>query len=219
MNKIFLLLLVALGLACSEPQKQRVQPQKGIVRRHVVKLSKLERLKRMPKGKVITHCDLSNDNILTFPNLSRYTIKSLDLSHNQLKTVNVNYLPKGLVKLNLSYNQFRELFDLSIPHESKLSFEEMKRRYKANPLREIDLSHNQIKSISIGFPLRKIIVSHNDLRMVNYNHSNIKFLDISYNPHLSNVVDFVPERVETIIRDGIANDKPLVEKDELRYIE
>lgn len=217
MTKIYLLLLLALGPSCSEAPKQRVQQQqKSIPPRHA-KQSKLERLKRMPKGKKIVHCDLSHDNIRRFPNLSGYTIESLDLSHNHLDTVIVNYLPKGLIRLNLSYNQLKKNLRMSIDPHNKLSFKELTRRYASHPLRELNVSHNQIKWLSISFGVRKIMASHNDLRSVSFNHTNIKYLDISNNPHLSNVVDFTPEDVDTIIRNGIANDKPLIEQGKMLY--
>lgn len=156
MNKIFFFLVVALGFGCGEPQGQSVQSQKlrRTVQRESKKVGKLERLQRMSKGKVIPHCDLSYDNLRHFPNLSGYTIHSLDLSHNQLDTVIVACLPKGLVKLNLSYNQFRNLFKMSIDPLYRLSFKERKKRYASYLFNELNVSHNQIKWLSISFPLK-----------------------------------------------------------------
>ena len=184
MTKMFLILLVILGLACSNPQKQRMQPKESTETTRVAKLSKLTRLQREAKGKVITHCDLSHDNIRTFPDLSGYTIQSLNLSHNQLDTVIVDYLPKGLIKLDLSYNQLKRLFNMSIDPQYRLSNAERKKRYASYSFRELNVSHNQIKWLSVSFLLNRIIASHNDLRSVSFNHTNIKFLDISYNSHL-----------------------------------
>ena len=47
-------------------------------------LTKLEKLFWLPYDSVMVYYDLSNDNIENFPNLSAFTIKSLDLSHNLL---------------------------------------------------------------------------------------------------------------------------------------
>ncbi len=38
----------------------------------------------------------------------------------------------------------------------------------------------------------------------------INYLDISYNTHLSNQVDFHPSEIDTVIREGVADGKPLV---------
>ncbi|MCI7309704.1 MAG: hypothetical protein MR536_02485, partial [Prevotella sp.] len=171
MNRLFLVLAVLLSLACNEPQKKSVSAvhqqkvQRGVKTKQVNKIrkiSKLEKLRRLPKGSVISCCDLSNDNIRRFPNLSAYTIKSLNLSHNQLDTIIVAYLPKGLVKLDMSYNQLKKA-NLYFSDDDRLSFKARRKRYDTHPLKEINLSHNQIEWVSIGFRLRKIVVSHNHL--------------------------------------------------------
>ena len=223
MNRLFLVLAVSLSLACNEPQKkvvsavQQQKVQKSVKVKqgnNVRKISKLEKLRRLPKGSVISCCVLSNDNIRSFPNLSAYTIKSLNLSHNQLDTIILTHLPKGLVKLDLSYNHFEKDIRLYFPKSDKAK----QKGHGRYPLKEIDLSHNQIKRISIGIPLRKIVVSHNHLTFINFSHGNIQYVDISYNPNLSNEVDFVPEEVDTILREGISNDKPLEEAGKLKSI-
>ena len=61
-------------------------------------LTKLKKLFLLPYDSVMVHYDLSNDNVENFPNLSAFTIKSLDLSHNLLDTINPLFLPKGLEK-------------------------------------------------------------------------------------------------------------------------
>ena len=50
-------------------------------------LTKLKKLFLLPYDSVMVHYDLSNDNVENFPNLSAFTIKSLDLSHNLLDTI------------------------------------------------------------------------------------------------------------------------------------
>jgi hypothetical protein len=154
--------------------------------------------------------DLSNDSIADFPDLSGYTIKSLDLSYNMLDTVIVDYLPKGIVTLNLSYNSFCEIFRFIIDPQWQLHFNEKKKLYGDATIREIDLSHNKLTGIDIGFPLRKIVVSNNDITYTDFSHFNIEYLDISHNPNLSNVVQFEPDMIDTIIRNNIANDKELI---------
>lgn len=77
-------------------------------------------------------------------------------------------------------------------------------------LKELDISYNALTKIYIGEPLYRIIVSHNDLVEVDINHRHIQYLDISYNPNMSERVTFSPERIDTIIREGVANGKQLI---------
>lgn len=103
MKKIcFLLMFIAALISCRENKKiieQKTEPTK--------ELSKLEQLLTLPVDSIINFYDLSKDSIREFPNLSRYTIKSLDLSHNAIDTLIADFLPKGIEKLDVSYNQFR----------------------------------------------------------------------------------------------------------------
>lgn len=204
MNKIYIFLIVLLSFSCTG-KGQRKQPESEIVEEK--KLSKLELLMLLPRDSVMVYYDLSNDSISEFPDLSDYTIKSLDLSHNLLDTVIVNYLPKGIIILDLSYNYFCKIFKLKIDDDWRPDW---KKLYEETTLREINLSHNKLTGIDIGFPLRKIVVSYNDITYIDFSHFNIEYLDISNNPNLSNVVQFDPYVIDTIIRDNIANDKELV---------
>ena len=98
-------------------------------------LTKLEKLFLLPYDSVMVYYDLSNDNIENFPNLSAFTIKSLDLSHNLLDTINPLFLPKGLEKLNLSHNLYCGFILIrknTIPY-----------------LKELDISHNALNRIDI----------------------------------------------------------------------
>ena len=102
-------------------------------------LTKLEKLFWLPYDSVMVYYDLSNDNIENFPNLSAFTIKSLDLSHNLLDTINPLFLPKGLEKLNLSHNLYCGFILIrknTIPY-----------------LKELDISHNALNRIDIAPPL------------------------------------------------------------------
>lgn len=197
-------MIVLLSFSCTG-KGQRKQPESEIVEEK--KLSKLELLMLLPRDSVMVYYDLSNDSISEFPDLSDYTIKSLDLSHNLLDTVIVNYLPKGIIILDLSYNYFCKIFKLKIDDDWRPDW---KKLYEETTLREINLSHNKLTGIDIGFPLRKIVVSYNDITYIDFSHFNIEYLDISNNPNLSNVVQFDPYVIDTIIRDNIANDKELV---------
>ena len=159
-------------------------------------LTKLEKLFWLPYDSVMVYYDLSNDNIENFPNLSAFTIKSLDLSHNLLDTINPLFLPKGLEKLNLSHNLYCGFILIrknTIPY-----------------LKELDISHHALNRLDIAPPLYRINVSYNDLNVIDLNHKNIQYLDISYNSDISERVSFEPLWIDTLVRDGVADGKRLL---------
>ena len=162
----------------------------------VKKLTKLEHLFLLPSDSVMNAYDLSNDSIVSFPDLSAYTIKTLNLSGNLLDTIIPHFLPKKLEILNLSHNRYSG--QLRIKEGTICA------------LREIDLSYNALSSIYVGGPLYRIIVSHNDLFEVDINHKNIQYLDISYNSNMSERVTFNPAKIDTIVREGVADGKRLL---------
>lgn len=41
----------------------------------------------------------------------------------------------------------------------------------------------------------------------------MQYLDISYNPHLSRYVEFIPVLIDTLIYEGTTNDVPLINKE------
>lgn len=184
--------MIVLVLACKKGNKANTLE----LSQEEIKLTKLEKLLLLPQDSLIFSYDLSNDSLRTFPDLSAYTIKTLDLSGNMLDTIIPHYLPKGLDKLNLSHNKYRG--QLRILENSM------------HTLKELDISYNALKTIYVGEPLCRIIVSHNDLVEVDINHRHIQYLDISYNSNMSERVTFSPERIDTIIREGVADGKQLV---------
>ena len=187
-KSIYLLLAICLLFSCQNKQKQKTGEEKEKPR-----LGKLEQLMLLPRDSVMAYYDLSDDSLSVFPNLSGFTIHSLDLSHNRLDSFSAKYLPKDVRVLDLSYNQLRGMF--SIDDE-------------AFSLSELNISHNQLTSVSLD-KIRKIDMSHNDITHFDHNQSNTEYIDISNNPHLSNRVYFDPSKVDTVIHNNIANDKPL----------
>lgn len=160
------------------------------------KLTKLEQLLLLPHDSVMEHYDLSNDSILSFPDLSTFTIKSLDLSYNLLDTIKPSFLPEGLAKLNLSHNLYCGFILIK---EKEIPF-----------LKELDMSHNALNRIDVAAPLYRVIVSYNDLNFIDINHKNIQYLDISYNSGISERVSFEPLWIDTIVRNGVAEGKCLL---------
>ena len=83
--KVFILVsLVFLLASCKREREPQSVPEK---------LTKLERLYRIRPDSVMKSYDLSNDSLTEFPDLSRYVIASLDLSHNLLDTIILERLP------------------------------------------------------------------------------------------------------------------------------
>lgn len=162
----------------------------------IKELSKLEKLYLLPHDSVMAMYDLSNDSINVFPNLSSYSIKSLDLSANLLDTIIVDYLPKQLEQIYLSHNLFK----------SSLCLEEN----DIPKLRELDMSYNRLESANIWLPLYKINLSHNDLTIACFNQKNLCYLDVSYNCNMPAEVCFEPTQIDTVIRDGVAEGERLV---------
>lgn len=192
MRKItYKLLVFLLLLSCREGNKKEISqqlPEK--------ELTKLEKLFLLSRDSVINHYDLSNDSIVELPDLSAYTIKSLDLSNNFLDTIVTSNLPKKMERLNLSYNRY----------EGCLAIRENTIPY----LKELDMSHNNLKTIYIHEALYRILLSYNDLTIACFDHKNLCYLDVSYNYNMPSEVCFEPTQIDTVIRDGVAEGERLV---------
>lgn len=188
---VYTFLVVFVLLSCRFSNRKET-----IAKAPVRELTKLEKLLQLPHDSVMATYDLSNDSIIGFPDLSGYTIKSLDLSYNLLDTIIPQFLPEGLEKLNLSHNRYRGNI-----------------RIKKNAiptLKELDMSHNTINRIDISEPLYRILLAYNDLTYLGFNNKNIQYLDISYNTNMSEEVGFEPLGIDTILREGVANGKRLI---------
>ena len=185
--RVFILVGFALLLAsCKQGQKPEPFPEE---------LTKLERLYRIRPDSVMKHYDLSNDSLTEFPDLSRYVIASLDLSHNLLDTIIPERLPLGIERLDMSHNRL----------EGSLWI-----RWKSMPtLEELNLSFNSLENISVDEELCRLIVPYNRLKKIEFDQSRMRFLDISFNLELSEKVKFNPARIDTVVRKGVANGKPL----------
>lgn len=159
------------------------------------KMTKLERLYLLSHDSILQSYDLSNDSITHFPNLSKYTINNLDLSGNLLDTLIIDFLPKKLERLNLSYNYYKgkvKIYENTLPD-----------------LKELDISHNELEVIVIFEPLQRIILSYNNFGLISLNHEHLHYLDVSYNSRLTQEVSFEPTQIDTVVREGVAEGKRL----------
>ncbi|WP_165601850.1 leucine-rich repeat domain-containing protein [Chryseobacterium contaminans] len=160
---------------------------------------KLENItKNLKSGNVYEELDLSNLNLEVIPDLSKYTIKKLDLSHNNITKFKSDLLPLALEKLNISHNKI----------DSALTIQKIENCKKFN-LKELNVSFNKIQSISISCNLHTLEVNNNDIKYLDISDKYLNYLDVSNNPRFSNIVQFNPNVVKTLKRENIASDSPL----------
>lgn len=171
----------------------------------IVDVTKLEILLLLSEDSIVEHYDLSNDNITEFPDLSSFSIKSLNLSKNQLDTFIICYLPKGIEKLNLSFNLLKDTLyvEKEIP-----------------TLIELNLSNNSLTGFfSLKSPIKKLNLSHNNLANIRFwfydscKPHRAEYVDISHNTQLSSAVGMPVDYIDTIVYDNIGDDNPISEAD------
>lgn len=147
-------------------------------------------------GSAVQVLDLSNKQLKEVPNLAKLKVSTLDLSNNQLSSIDFSRLPDSLNNLNLSHNDMEGTLIIRSEDIQKID--------------TLNLSHNKLNYVNVGVPSYKLDFSYNDLTNIQFNHDNVQYLDISYNKNHSNRTQFDPYLIKTIKRDGIANDKPLI---------
>ena len=172
----FILLLLLLASCKREREPQSVPEE----------LTKLERLYRIRPDSVMKSYDLSNDSLTEFPDLSKYVIASLDLSHNLLDTIIPERLPLGIERLNVSHNRLKGGLRL-------------RRKTLIPTLKELNVSYNNLDELYV-YEVLRIIASYNNIKAMNISYTT-QYLDISYNK-LSGAVSFDPEMIDTIIYEG-----------------
>lgn len=208
MNKVVVLLGIIFILNCQQKQVKSFYNEFQLVDT----VSKLEKLLSLPQDSIYEYYDLSDELLTEQPDLSCYTIRSLNFSHNNLDTLLPSFLPKGLESLDLSYNFF------TIFHYDSI-----------NRVKELILSHNYLRRFSLVFYINRIDLSYNDLYFVrlywtyendykyhfeyrgSQEHGKMDYLNISHNPKLKHMVNFEPNKIDTIIRNNIADEQRLIE--------
>ena len=109
----------------------------------------------LSQSDTIYHLDLSNRNLKTQPDLSKFTIIELNISKNRIATFDENKLPKGIQKLNFSNNRiskkviFREERNLEYIDFSDNKIESF--FYPNGIVKNLNLSNNKL--VSIQMPL------------------------------------------------------------------
>ncbi|MBA0882575.1 leucine-rich repeat domain-containing protein [Flavobacterium undicola] len=157
--------------------------------------------------------DLSYKNIKELPDLSRFKVRKLNISHNNLDTLNMKNLPNYLVDLDASFNKIND----------GINFQNIKGTYSqmfkgenniSKYIKRINLSNNEIEGISFIFyekGIESIVLSNNNLDGVYLylKYKKLNYLDVSNNPKLSNLVTFDPANIDTVKSNNIAIDAPL----------
>ena len=191
--RIVLILLVSLLISC----KKKIETKTDLPKQEKEK-SVAEILSNLSKTDTILKLD-------SLPDLSKFKIIALDLSHNNLDTIPLSKLPLTLRKLKCIDNKLTKfmmmnyknsfIHELQTYHNSDLNIE------------EIDLSNNQLKVVTIKMLSiqknkilpKKIIVSNNKIENLAVN-DNIHYLDISNNPNINPEVLFAVEKIDTLIQ-------------------
>lgn len=126
----------------------------------------------LSQSDTIYHLDLSNKNLKTQPDLSKFTIIELNISKNRIATFEENKLPKGIKKLNFSHNKiskkviFKEEKDFELVNFSN---NKMKSFFYPNGIiKNLNLSNNKL--VTIQMPL--------------YNDKRADTLNVANNPKL-----------------------------------
>ncbi len=126
----------------------------------------------LSQSDTIYHLDLSNKNLKTQPDLSKFTIIELNISKNRIATFEENKLPKGIKKLNFSHNKiskkviFKEERNLESANFSNNKIESF--YYTNGIVKNLNLSNNKL--VTIQMPL--------------YNDKRADTLNVAKNPKL-----------------------------------
>lgn len=170
-------------------------------------------LSKLDINDTIQLLDLSYKNMEKLPDLSKFKVNKLNISHNNLDTLVMKNLPVYLVDLDASHNEIKGgMTFVSIKKELFGRFKVENNISKA--IKQINLSNNKIEGVSLIFyekGIERIIFSNNNLNEIYLylNEKNLNYLDVSNNPKLSNRVSFDPSKIDTIKSNNIAVDAPL----------
>lgn len=213
---LVMLVLFLTAVSCFQDKKplEKVEVDLKEINNPVAKKKNLtEILSNLKIKDTIAFLNLSNLNLKKIPDLSKYNIKKLDISHNKLDTIPLSFLPKNLKKLICTNNNLK--FFTSYNYINKKNIYD---NSELN-LNEIDLSSNNLKSFNYTVrhkslhlnsrDLKRINLSNNDLNYLSVNCDKVEYLNISNNKSLSNIFDFNISSIDTVLRNNIKNSLPL----------
>ena len=188
---IYIFVVLCLFASCKQAPKPTEQERP---------LAKLEQLYRIRPDSVIPFFDLSGDSLTEFPDLSRYIIRSLDLSHNLIDTFVAERLPLGIEKLNLSHNCFRDSLEIGLKRDEK---NDPFLHIAIPTLTDLDFSHNSLRYLLVyNSLLRRLNVSYNDSLSYFGVGNQLQYLDVSYDNNLRRLA-ISPQEIDTVIQEGL----------------
>ncbi|MBA0882574.1 hypothetical protein [Flavobacterium undicola] len=166
-----------------------------------------EILSKLNPRDTIQLLDLSYKNIKELPNLSRFKVRKLNISHNNLDTLVLKNLPAYLVDLDASHNKIKNALKFSCSVDV-FGFEESDNISKY--ITNINLSNNKIAEVSFLLyktNIKRIVLSENNLNdiFLYMNGGKLNYLDVSDNPKLSNI-----STINYVIIEEIKSDKKTI---------
>lgn len=167
-------------------------------------------LSKLDSRDTIPLLDLSYKNIKELPDLSRFKVRKLNISHNNLDTLVLKNLPTYLVDLDASHNKIKNTFNFVYAVE-RFGFKLKDNISKY--IKQINLSNNEIEGISFLLyktEIKRIVLSNNNLDNVTLfmNGKKLNYLDVTNNPKLSNIGTIDLVRIDTLKSNSIAIDAP-----------
>jgi hypothetical protein len=179
-----------------------------------------ELLAKLNTNDTINLLDLSGRSLKEMPDLSKFKVRKLNISNNNLDSLIISYLPNYLVQLDASNNKIANPLNF-------VNVKNIKTLTKNNTskcLKEVNLSNNKISVVTFYLydtDIDRIVLSNNNLQKLNlyFRSKEISYLDVSNNPNFSNVVPFDPKKIHTIKYKNIAiNEELKLIKKEIIYV-
>ena len=178
----------------------------------------LKALYEFPAGSHIGYCDLSHQQLKTMPNLSMYHIDTLDISYNEIRSLdNALLFPQDLVFLNISHNNMK--FDMINMPKSSTDIG-TKRFVGFYPelfpmLEQLDVAYNRVERLVLPPSIRHVNAEHCELLSIRlclpYDQQHkITYLNLNDNPELYCVVNFDVNTIDTLLTSNCANGYPLI---------
>jgi hypothetical protein len=169
-----------------------------------------ELLAKLNTNDTINLLDLSGKSLKEMPDLSKFKVRKLNISNNNLDSLIISYLPNYLVQLDASNNKIANPLNFVNVKNIKTLIKNNTSAY----LKEVNLSNNKISVVTFYLydtDIDKIILSNNNLQKLNlyFKGKKISHLDVSYNTKFSNQVTFDPKKIHTVKSKNIAVNQEL----------
>lgn len=189
-----------------------------------VVVKSMKELRKVSPRTKIDFCDLSHQNLTRMPDFTKYKIRYLDLSHNDLREFDSRRLPKEVEFLNVSNCKIGYPYRGTLPITRNKTYVEPLLYVADTKLKELVCTHNRIEVINIPKTVVRLDASYNRLREImvclpeppkkkptdiksggNYTVENsLRYLNVSHNPDFDSIQRFNIETIDTIISTNAA---------------